>query len=158
MGMGDCMVEWVGGVTWDEESDIGKTQRGRRVRVGSFFGGNVRHGACRAEAMRPAASKTPVGVFPRGGSPPGFRYSLGAYWPARAPRAIWPMRLRPCNYGPRSAWTQYYLRRAFGLTASAAPTNSPQDCLLNGASAQGALALGQRSHRIPRGEHGGGFF
>mgnify|MGYP000467762537 CR=1 FL=1 len=50
MGMGDCMVEWVG-ATWDEESDIGKTQRGRRVRVGSFFGGNVRHGACRAEAM-----------------------------------------------------------------------------------------------------------
>ena len=40
MGMADCMVEWVG-VTWDEESDIGKTQRGRRVRVGSFFGGNV---------------------------------------------------------------------------------------------------------------------
>lgn len=144
--------------------DVGRRKRYRKdpTRTESsgwvFFGGNVRHGACRAEAMRPAASKTPVGVFPRGGSPPGFRYSLGAYWPARAPRAIWPMRLRPCNYGPRSAWTQYYLRRAFGLTASAAPTNSPQDRLLNGASAQGALALGQRSHRIPRGEHGGGFF
>ena len=37
MGMGDCMVEWVG-VTWDEESDIGKTQRGRRVGVGLFLG------------------------------------------------------------------------------------------------------------------------
>ena len=71
-----------------------------------FFGGNVRHGACQAEAMRPAASKTPVGVFPRGGSPPGFRYSLGAYWPARAPRAIWPM--RPSD-PTRGAWWRVLL-------------------------------------------------
>ena len=97
----------------------------------------MKNADCMVERIPPA-----VGAFTR-----GWRVLA-----TRASRATWPTRLRPRNQGLAFGEAQYCLRRAFGLTASAAPTDSPQDCLLDGASAQGALAFYAKA---PIGSHAG---